>query len=400
MVTYDFDKVTSRRNTNCAKWDAAEYLFGEKDIIPMWVADMDLPVAKPITAALIKRTEHEFYGYPLPVPFSTISAVINRMKRKYDWDIKPEWIVTTPGIVSALFTAVKAYTIPGDAVILQDPVYYPFWGAIERNGCHVANNPLKLVNGRYEFDSNDLAARFEPVVRMLPSPSRVRMMILCSPHNPVGRVWTREELITMGEIIIGNKAIVVSDEIHCELLFNGHQHIPFASISQEFEQNSITCIAPSKTFNLAGLEASILIIPNADLRDKFEETRKGFLPSANVFGMVALEAAFNEGDEWLGQFLEYMQANLKFLTDYFEQNIPRIKVIKPEGTYLVWLDCRELGMNSKELESFMNSKARVGLDHGIAFGPGGEGFERINIACPRSILEEALKRIELAVKAL
>ncbi len=400
MVKYNFNTVTPRKNTNCAKWDAAEYIFGEKDIIPMWVADMDLPIAKPITDALRERTEHEFYGYPLPVSHSTIRAVTNRMKRKYDWEIKPEWIVTTPGIVPALFTAVKAFTIPGDAVILQDPVYYPFWGAIESNGCHIASNQLKLMNGRYEIDYEDLAARFEPVVRMLPSPSRVRMMILCSPHNPVGRVWTREELIKMGEIVIGNRAIVVSDEIHCELMFEGHRNIPFATISKEFEQNSITCIAPSKTFNLAGLEASILVIPNDDLRNKFEETRKGFLPSANIFGTVALEAAFNDGDEWLEQFLDHMQHNLEFLMDYFERFIPGIKVIKPEGTYLVWLDCRDLGMTYKELEEFMNRKARVGLDHGYAFGPAGEGFERINIACPRSTLEKALKRIELAVKGL
>jgi cystathionine beta-lyase len=400
MVTYDFDTVISRKNTNCAKWDAAEFLFGEKDIIPMWVADMDLPIARPITEALRKRTAHEFYGYSLPVPFSTASAVITRMKQKYNWDVKPEWIVTTPGVVPALFTAVRAFTIPGDAVILQDPVYYPFWGAIENNGCHVTNNQLKLVDGHYEIDFDNLGARFEPVVRMLPSPSRIRMMILCHPHNPVGRVWTRQELIEMGEIVIGNKAIVVSDEIHCELLFKGHQHIPFASISKEFEQNSVTCIAASKTFNLAGLETSILIIPNADLKQKFEQTRKGFLPNGNVFGMVALEAAFNEGDEWLEQFLNYMQENMEFLIDYFERHIPKIRVIKPEGTYLVWLDCRQLAMTPKALETFMNTKAKVGLDHGVSFGRGGQGFERINIACPRSVLAEALKRIELAVNAL
>ncbi len=402
MVTYNFDTITSRKGTNCAKWDAAESLFGEKDIIPMWVADMDIPVAKPITDALRKRTEHEFYGYSLPVQFATsiVNAVQNRMMRKYSWKIEPEWIVSTPGIVSALYTTVKAFTVPGDSVILQDPVYYPFWGAIEDNGCHVANNQLKLVEGYYEIDNDDLAAQFEPVVRVIPSTPRVRMMILCNPHNPVGRVWTREELIKMGKIAIGNKAIVVSDEIHGELLFKGYQHIPFASISKEFEQNSITCIAPSKTFNLAGLQSSILIIPNADLRSKFEETRKGFLPVANILGMVALEAAFNDGDEWLEQFLDYMQRNMEFLRDYFESRIPKIKVIKPEGTYLLWLDCRELGLTPKALAEFMNSKARVGLDHGFAFGPGGEGFERINIACPRPILVEALKRIELAVKAL
>ena len=400
MTTYNFDEPISRKNTNCAKWDAAEFIFGEKDIIPMWVADMDLPIAKPITEALRKRTDHEVYGYSLPVPFSTIDAVIKRMQAKYKWRIEPEWIVSTPGIVPALFTAVRAFTIPGDAVILQDPVYYPFWGAIENNGCHVADNPLRLVNGHYEMDFDDLAARFRPIVRVLPSPSRVRMMILCSPHNPVGRVWSREELIRMGEIVIGSGAVVVADEIHCELLFSGQRHVPFASLSKQFEDNSVTCIAASKAFNLAGLEASVLIIPNADLRQKFEQTRRGFLPNGNIFGMLALEAAFNEGDDWLQQLLAYLQGNLEFLLDYFERHIPQIKVIRPQGTYLVWLDCRQLSMQPEALAEFMTRKARVGLDHGYAFGPGGRGFERINIACPRSTLEKALKRIKRAVKRL
>ena len=400
MEKYDFNKVISRKNTNCAKWDAAEIIFGEKDVIPMWVADMDIPIAKPITEALRKRTEHEFYGYSLPAPVSTIEAVINRMKRKYDWNVKPEWIVVTPGIVPAIFNAVKAFTAPGDAVIHQDPIYYPFWEAIERNGCRVANNPLKLENGRYCVDYEDLTARFKPTFRMLPYPSRVKMMLLCNPHNPGGRVWGREELTKMGEIVIGNGAIMISDEIHCELLFKGYEHIPFATISTEFEQNSVTCMSPSKTFNLAGLGASVNIIPNQKLRDQFVQAKTGIMPSANIFGLVSLEAAYNHGDEWLEQFLDHMQDNLDFLISYFENNISRIKVIKPEGTYLVWLDCRELNMESEELAAFMNKKARVGLDHGYAFGPSGRGFERINIACPRSTLKEGLQRIEKAVDEL
>ncbi|MCP4755492.1 MAG: pyridoxal phosphate-dependent aminotransferase [Proteobacteria bacterium] len=400
MESYDFDRIVPRKNTNCAKWDIAELIFGERDIIPMWVADMDIPVAKPITEALRKRIEHEFYGYPVPLPFSTLVAVINRMKRKFDWDIKPEWVVTTPGVVPAMHNAIRAFTTPGDAVIHQEPVYYHFQGAIESAGCQRAANLLTLKNGRYEIDYEDLAAKFQPKMGMYPSPSRTKMLLLCNPHNPVGRVWTREELIKMGEIAIGNEAVVVSNEIHCEILYQGYRHIPFASISEEFEQNSIVCMAPSKTFNVAGLEASVIIIPNEKLRKQFEQTRKGILPTANVLGLVAMEAAFDKGDVWLEQFLSYLQGNYDYLANYFEKHIPKIKVIKPEGTYLVWLDCRELGLNQAELTDFMNKKARVGLDHGFAFGPSGVGFERINIACPRPLLEEALKRIEKAVTEL
>lgn len=400
MEKYNFDQIIPRQNTDCSKWDAAEILFGSKDIIPMWVADMDIPIAKPITEALRKRTEHEIYGYSLSEPKSTVDAVVQRLQRKFGWQVRPEWVIFTPGVVPALYSILRSLTVPGDAVIHQDPVYYPFWSAIEDNGCHVANNPLQLVGDRYQIDFEGLEKLFHPRRRMGVMPNRVKAMVLCNPHNPVGRVWTREELTRMGEIVLKHNAIMVSDEIHGELLFKGQQHIPFAMLSKEFEQNSITCLAPSKTFNLAGLEASVVIIPNPQLRDRFKKIRKGFLPGCNVFGLVAMEAAFNEGDVWLEQFLDYMQGNLDFLVDFFVRQIPRIKVIKPEGTYLVWLDCRSLGMDTLALERFMNQKARVGLDHGIAFGPSGVGFERINIACPRSLLKEALERIATAVNQL
>ncbi len=400
MTKYNFDKVISRKDTNCAKWDGAEILFGDKDVIPMWVADMDIPIAKPITEALRKRTEHEFYGYSIPTPLSTVEAVVNRMKRKYKWTVKPEWLVFAPGVVPALYTVIKALTIPGDSVVHQAPVYYPFWSAIMDNGCHVANNQLKLVKGTYQIDFEDLAAQFNPVQLMWKTPSRVQLMVMCNPHNPVGRVWTREELVRMGEIVIDSNAIMISDEIHCELLFKGYRHIPFATISKEFEQNCVVCMAPSKTFNLAGLATSILIIPNPKIRAKIEKVKKGFMSSGNIFGMVALEAAFNYGDEWLEQFLDYLQNNLIFMRDYIRKHIPRIKMIEPEGTYLIWLDCKDLGMNSQALAEFMNEKAKVGLDHGFIFGPGGKGYERMNIACPRSVLQEALQRIEKAVSSL
>ena len=395
-MKYDFDHVIVGRSTGSLKWGKVERMFGDKNVLPMWIADMDFPVARPITEALKTRIEHEFYGYTFP-SLSLIEAVVDRMQRKYDWKIEPEWVVFAPGVTPALHAAVKAFTCPGDDVIVQEPVYYPFFPAIRNNGCHIANNQLRLINGHYEIDFDELEGKFNPKAGMMPLPSRARMMILCSPHNPVGRVWTREELIRMGEIILRNNAVMVSDEIHCELLFKGSTHIPFASISKEFEQYSMICMAPSKTFNLAGLHASSIIIPNDELRSKFVEASDGIVPSVNILGLTAMEAAYRNGDGWLEQLLSYLQGNLEFLMQYLKERIPKIKAIKPEGTYLVWLDCRELGLNPMSLRAFMKEKARVGLDDGFLFGSSGGGFQRINIACPRSILEEALERIEKAV---
>jgi len=398
-MKYNFDQVCDRKNTDCAKWDSVQSIFGCEDVIPMWVADMDFPVAPPIVEALKKRAEHPFYGYTMPGA-GVVQAVVERMQRKYDWSIKPEWVVFTPGVVPALNVAVRMLTRPGDEVIIQEPVYYPFFPAVTSSGCQISTNELNLINGHYEMDFEDLENQFKPKAGMRPIPSRAKAIILCNPHNPVGRLWNKEELTRLGEMAIRHGVVVISDEIHCELLFKGHQHTPFASISKEFEQNSIVCMAPSKTFNLAGLEVSSIIIPNKKLRNDFAKTRAGLLPGPNLFGYTALEAAYRFGDDWLDQLLEYLQGNLDFLLNYFAEKIPRIKVIKPEGTYLVWLNCRDLGMDKMELRNFMRNRARVGLDDGYLFGSGGAGFERMNIACPRSILEEALHRIESAVKNL
>ena len=381
------------------KWDTAGSLFGDNDILPMWVADMDFPAAKPITDAIMKRAGHQLFGYTLPGE-SVINAIVDRIQQKYDWRIDPEWIVFTPGVMPAVHAAIRAFTHSGDDIIIQGPVYYPFWSAVHDGGCQVANNQLQLINGHYEVDYNDLKSKFALKDGMAPAPSRARMMILCSPHNPTGRVWNREELIRMGKTVIDNGALMLSDEIHCELLFKGAKHTPFSSISTEFEQHSMVCMAPSKTFNLAGLNASIIIIPNKELRLRFNAARHGIVTRVNLFGLTALEAAYRHGDEWLEQLLEYLQGNLDYLLTYFEQKLPKIRVVKPEGTYLIWLDCRKLGFNDAELRSFMRKKARVGLDDGYLFGPSGTGFQRINIACPRSILTEALERIENAVNSL
>jgi cystathionine beta-lyase len=398
-MKYDFDKVCDRSHTDCAKWGAVKSIFGREDVIPMWVADMDFPTAAPIVEALKKRAEHPFYGYTMPDP-SLTEAVVERMKRRFDWKIEPEWVVFTPGIIPALNMAVRALTHPGDEIILQEPVYYPFFGVVKGSGCQIVHNRLKLSRGRYKMDYADLESRFHPPDRMRLGHSRVKAIILCNPHNPIGRVWRREELTQMGEIVIGHGATVISDEIHSELLYKGYRHTPFASISRRFAQNSIVCMAPSKTFNLPGLEASSIIIPNKKLRDNFSDAGAGMVPGLNIFGMTAMEAAYRHGDDWLGQLLHYLQGNLEITLDWFKERNPRIKVIRPQGTYLLWLDCRGLGLDDKELQKFMREKARVGFDDGFMFGEGGSGFQRMNIACPRSTLKEALERIEKAVKAL
>jgi len=398
-MRYDFDQIYPRENTNSAKWDGLETVFGSKDTIPMWVADMDFPTADPIVDALKKRAAHEFYGYTHPGS-KLIEAIVDRMKRKFNWKILPEWIVFTTGVIPALSTAVRSLTHPGDEIILQEPVYYPFFPVVRSNGCQIITNELKLVNGLYEMDFKDLESKFLPRVGMHDSSNRIKALILCNPHNPIGRVWSIDDLTRLGNISIEHGAVVISDEIHCEILFKGYSHTPFASISEEFEQNCIICMAPSKTFNLAGLQASSIIIPDKKLRDKFNEANTAMTLGPNLFGLVAMEAAYLYGDEWLEEMLEYLQGNLDITLRYFEEKIPRINIIKPQGTYLIWLDCRALGLEDMALREFMRRKAKVGLDDGFLFGAGGSGFQRMNIACPRSILEEALSRVETAVNSL
>jgi cystathionine beta-lyase len=398
-MKYDFDTVCDRSNTDCSKWGAIKAIFGREDVIPMWVADMDFPTAKPITEALQRRAAHPFYGYTMTGPGLT-EAVVDRMKRKFDWKIEPEWVVFTPGIIPALSIAVRALTHPGDEIILQEPVYFPFFGVVTGSGCQIAHNRLKLTRGYYRMDFADLEGKFQPKEGMRATHSRVKALILCNPQNPIGRLWSREELKRMGEVVIGHGAIVISDEIHCELLYRGFRHTPFASISEDFAQNSIVCMAPSKTFNLPGLEASSIIIPNRKLRDSFNDARAGMVPGLNLFGLTAMEAAYRYGDDWLEQLLDYLQGNLEITMTWFKERIPKIKVIEPQGTYLLWLDCRALGLDDKELQKFMREQARVGFNDGFVFGVGGSGFQRMNIACPRSILREALGRIEAAVKSL
>lgn len=395
-----FDRGIDRMKSDSAQWDGAPAIFGTSDILPMWIADMDFEVAAPITDAIVERARHGVYGYTFEGR-SLKEAVVERLDAKFGWQVDKSWLVFSTGIVHALHMIIKAFTSPGDGIILQPPVYYPFFSAIRNNGCKVIENQLIEQAGHYTIDFDGLEACFKPDYSGLrPEPSRARMMLLCSPHNPVGRVWSPEELERTARTVIDNNAILISDEIHSELIFSEQKHTASATLGEDIASRTITCFAPSKTFNLAGLKASVLIIPDPQIRSIFLERTAGFLSTPNVYGITAMEAAFRQGDPWLTELLAYLEDNRRFILEFCQSRIPRIKVLPPEGTYLAWLDCRDLGLSDTDLRSFMRTQARVGLDDGHVFGSGGSGFQRMNFACPRSKLEQALERIEAAVNSL
>lgn len=387
---YNFDQVVERRNTNSIKWDYVENMFGAADLLPLWVADMDFQVPEAIVEAVTMRAAHGVYGYTA-IPDSVYQAICKWVEKRHGWRIEKSWIGFTSGVVTALNIAVHAFTKPGDKVLIQSPVYRPFFMAIENNGRQIVNSPLKLVNGKYQIDFVELEKQFD---------SRVKMMILCNPHNPVGRVWTKEELERLGELCLKHNVVILSDEIHSDFIYPGHKHISLASLSEDLAQNTITCIAPNKTFNVAGLSTGAVVIPNTQLKTQFDIALENAAVKTNLFGIIAMEAAYRFGEEWLDELLKYLEGNRQFLAQFIEERIPQIHLIQPEGTFLTWLDCRELGMEPAELRRFMIEKAKVGLNDGVWFGPGGEGFQRLNIGCPRSIIQEALERIEQAVKNL
>lgn len=390
-MAMDFDTFIERRNTWSLKWDYNDKIFGQKDILPMWVADMDFPSPEAVIEAITKRAEHGVFGYTR-IPDSYTGAVVDWMKKRNNWNIKGEWLAHSPGVVTAINIAILAFTDPGDKILIQTPVYHPFYSCVKENKRQLVLNPLKLENEYYTMDFDDLDRKLG---------GDVRMMILCSPHNPVGRVWRKEELARVCELCIKHNVLLVSDEIHSDMIYKGYIHTPVASISEEIAQNSITCIAPSKTFNVAGLAASLAVIPNKELRSRFESmlhsTGAGV---TNIFGITAAEAAYRHGEEWLEGLMGYLQGNLNMLLEYFTERISKINVVKPEGTYLAWLDCRELGMEPKALKEFFITQARVGMNDGAMFGDDGAGFQRLNFACPRSLLKEGLQRIENAVKGM
>jgi cysteine-S-conjugate beta-lyase len=401
-MKYDFDQEINRKDTQSAKWGViqdpdnpsrwitTDDYFGDNRMLPLWVADMDFPAPQPVVDAMVRRAQHGIFGYTIRTN-SYDAAVVNWMKRRHGWDVAPDWILTTPGVVPAVNLLIRTFTRPGEKVLVQQPVYYPFFTAIENNAAQIVSSSLLLEDGRYRMDFADFEKKAADPATTL--------FILCSPHNPVGRVWTREELTRLGEICLRHNVLVIADEIHADLIYKGVTFTPFAGISAALAQNAVVCTAPSKTFNLAGLHTSNIIIPNPSLRRRFQKTLNscGMGKWANPFGVVACETAYREGEEWLEQVLVYIEANLDFLQHYLDAHVPGVRLIRPEGTYLVWLDCRGLGLDNQALKRLMMEKARLFPDEGFIFGPEGDGFERINIACPRAILQEALERIRRAV---
>jgi cystathionine beta-lyase len=388
-MKYDFDTVIGRENTNSVKWDPAvlKSRFGLEDgVIPLWVADMDFRVPDSVIDAITKRAQHGIFGYSSPLD-EYFDALTWWQKTKHNWDIKRDWVSITPGVVPALNYFIRALSDEGDKIIIQQPVYYPFNNTIETNNRVVANNPLKQENGTYVMDFDDL----EKVAK----DPKAKALILCSPHNPMGVVWSEEDLRKLGEICNRNNVVVIADEIHNDLILPGHKHFTYALLGDEFANNAVICTAPSKTFNLAGLQTSNILIPNKEIKEKIDaELKKNSVMFPNIFGIVATTAAYSEdGSQWLEQLLDYLDANTKFIEKFVAERMPKVKYTSPEGTYLGWLDFREIGISQEDLESKITKDAKVFLDGGSWFGPGGEGFMRINFACPRSILEEALNRI-------
>ncbi|MDD8040482.1 MAG: PatB family C-S lyase [Thermotogota bacterium] len=395
MIEESFDTFISREGTSSVKWDLRQEVFGKRDVLPLWIADMDVRCPQPIIEAFKKRVDHGIFGYTGKTA-SFYDAIIGWEKRRHGWPVKREWISCCPGIVSGINTAIQAFSQPGDKVIIQPPVYHPFYDAVIGNGRQLVFNPLKKESGRFTIDFEDLEKKID---------DRTKILILCSPHNPVGRVWTADELEKLAKICIRKDVIVLSDEIHQDIVYAPHRHIPIASLTTDAQgsplpigERTITFIAPSKTFNIAGLASSAVIIPNKRLFVEFEHRlNANGLGMGNVFGILGLEVAYNEGEEWLSRLLPYLEENIDFTLKALEESIPQIKSQKPDGTFLLWFDCETLGKDDLCLRNWFIEKASLGLDSGVVFGPGGEQHMRFNIGCPRRTLVEALDRLKTAL---
>lgn len=391
-MKYDFDQIIDRRGTNCLKYDFAAERGKPEGLLPLWVADMDMPAAEEIKQALYEAVEHGIYGYS-EVKEPYFKAVRDWMMNCHGWAVEKEWMVKTPGIVYAIAAAVRAFTKEGDGVMIQNPGYYPFGQVIRDNGRVLADNTLHEENGRYTMDYDDMERQIIE--------SNVKLFILCSPHNPVGRVWTAEELKQLGEICLKHNVLIVSDEIHHDFVFPGHKHYVLAGLDERFRDITVTCTAPSKTFNIAGLQVSNIFISDKELRETFKKEidRTGY-SQLNQMGLVACEAAYKYGRDWLDQLLVYLKGNLDFARFFIEHNMPGVKLVEPEGTFLLWLDCRDLHISDNELDRLVIEKAKLWLDGGRMFGPCGSGYQRINMACPRQTLNQALTQFADAIKDL
>lgn len=378
-MKYDFDKTIDRRATNSYKWDSAP-----EGVLPMWVADMDFRTASAIIDALQKRVAHGIFGYTR-VPDAYYDAVTSWFSRRHGWDIDREWIIYTSGVVPAVSAVIKALTVPGDKVIVQTPVYNCFFSSIRNNGCEIVSNPLRRTADTYEMD-------FDALERCAADP-RAKVMLLCNPHNPAGRVWSPDELTRLGNICLRNGVTVVADEIHCELVYQGFKYTPFASLSDAFLHRSVTCVSPSKAFNIAGLQIANIVAFDNDLRSRIDKAINiNEVCDVNPFGVAATIAAYNEGEEWLNQLVDYLHGNYEAMAEFCRRELPEFPITRLEGTYLVWMDCSSLGMPSDALEHALLEDARLWLNAGTMYGAEGEGYMRWNIACPRSVMLDGLNR--------
>lgn len=385
---YDFDKIVERENTSSIKYDMRMQMFDNKDVTPLWVADMDFETPNFVREAIIKRAEHPIYGYSLRGETYT-NSIIDWVERKHDWKINKDWIVFSPGIVPALNFATLTFTKPGDAILVQPPVYFPFYTAATDHNRIISESTLIYEDGGYTIDFDDFRVKSK----------NAKLFFLSSPHNPTGRVWTKDELIQLADICMENDVIIVSDEIHNDLILPDNKHTPIASISDEIADITITCIAPSKTFNLAGMATSSLIISNQKLRDKMQSIINSLHVSlGNIFGAIASEAAYTHGYEWVAELMEYVSGNLTVLRDTLSSSNSCIKLVEPEATYMAWLDFNETGYDDDKIKNIIINEAKLGLSHGPIFGDGGSGFQRINLASPRTIITNASDRLCKAFK--
>ena len=385
-MKYDFDEIVPRKDTDCVKYDNVKEIFGTDDIIPMWVADMDWKTPPFIIDAMRKQLDHGVLGYSI-LSNRWKPAILSWASRHYGWEVKPEEIAFVGGIVPAIAFALQCFTKTGDRVLIQPPVYHPYHNVTIELGRTLVTNPLKLVNGQLEIDFED----FEEKVK------ECKLFLLCNPHNPCGRVWSKEELQRMCDICVKNNVLVISDEIHCDMTLKGYKHTPFATVGEDAKNNSITFMAASKTFNIAGLKSSYHIIQNEEIRNQYNEfLRKSELDSAHILATLPVAVAYEEGDEWLEQMLEYVDANIDYMEEYLKRYMPKLGMIRPQASYLVFLDARGLGMPHDKMVEFFIREAKVGMNDGAMFGQGGEGFMRMNLGCPRATLKQALDRIKAA----
>ncbi|GAB6929242.1 pyridoxal phosphate-dependent aminotransferase [Paenibacillus sp. JCM 10914] len=391
-MKYDFDLAIDRNRSACEKWDNVPAIFGVPDALPMWVADMDFAAPPAVIEAMQARVEHGVFGYTFPTE-SYRGAIANWMKQRHDWTIQQEWIQFCPGVVPALSLIVDAFSEPGDQIVIQTPVYPPFYRVVKEHGRELVHNPLALgEDGDYTMDFEDLEKSF--------AGGKVKMIILCSPHNPVGRVWSRQELDRLATLCQQYNVLVVSDEIHADLVFETGAHTPFAALSEDAAERSIICTAPSKTFNIAGLNTANMIIPNAQLRSRFRKILNRYsIGSITPMGAAATEAAYRHGGQWLDELLVYIRGNMELVQSYAHEHLPELKVNLPEATYLLWIDFRNMNISHEELTRFLVQEAKLGLNSGAAFGLDGEGFMRMNLACTRATVKEALSRLHRAIEA-